>query len=101
MLVEAMLRAPLVAIQPGERVFHAVGVGALAKGWPDGPGVAPCGAVVKLLGVPFGSDNAVEWPPRVSSLPDGWTRCRECHDATGKMRPRATFALAVPEKDAP
>lgn len=53
---------------------------------------AVCGAKVRLL--PFKADGKTAtalWPPRVSSLRDGATRCRECHEATGRKRPSGYF----------
>lgn len=45
---------------------------------------APCGAKVRIFS---GDVGPFMWPPRLSLLPEGWTRCGECHKATGSKRP--------------
>ena len=47
---------------------------------------------LRLLGKEVdGQQIAARWPPRLRGLPDDLERCRECWDATGKMRPRTEW----------
>lgn len=87
-----MLGAPWSAVDPEldrPDLIHAATAGHIMAANPD-PGVgephlaAPCGARVRILakdGYPVG------WPPRVSTLPAGIERCRDCWEATGRKRP--------------
>lgn len=90
-LFVAMLRAPLVGVVPNDpAVLHAVDLALIAHGWEKGETESVCGVTgIKL--VDGGEGAGVEWPPRVSSLPDGRSRCRACHIATGRKRPRSAF----------
>lgn len=90
-LFVAMLRAPLVGVVPGDTaVLHAADMALIAHGWERGETESVCG-VPGLKLVDGGDGSGVEWPPRVSSLPDGRRRCRACHLATGRKRPRSAF----------
>lgn len=86
-LLDALIGAPWIAWRPDTpAVLHAVGLHqlvGLAGSWDQvDTATAACGTDgVKLAPVP--------WPPRKRDLPDGITRCRACHDATGRLRPRS------------
>lgn len=95
-LFSAMLRAPLIAVDPdAAAVLHAVSMDEVCRTWPGSkapnePMVAACGtAGMVAVGTPDGF--AVEWPPRVRTLPEGVTRCRACQAATGYRPPRSEF----------
>jgi len=60
------------------------------KTWPKGKAVSACGlSGLRVIGSRDG--NAVPWPPRVASLPDGTTRCRECYSAVPVRKVRSEF----------
>jgi hypothetical protein len=97
-LIVAAMCAPLTATSlrwPG--VYHAVDMGEVIRFYRDGGTVAaPCGAR-RLRPLAYGADQLlVLWPVRVKGLPEGWQRCRDCHDLTGRKSPRSTFKSAVP-----
>lgn len=94
MLLSLMLRAPLVGVrQRWPQILHAIPISGLPLStWPDGKCVSACGKCgLRLLTEKDGL--AAPWPPRLNTVPDGWTRCRDCYVATGKPRPRSEFAL--------
>lgn len=89
-LVVAALTAPLLGTSkrwPG--VFHAIEMEEVVRAWPDGTVTAACGAA-RLRCVAQGGMIA-PWPIRVKGLPEGWSRCKECHELTGRKRPRSAF----------
>lgn len=104
-LITFALCAPLVAVLPDERhVQHAATMDALVKGW-DRTEVEPADdGSPRVAGLPEGVRTAcgrpggallqvdgtlVLWPVRVSTLPDGVRRCRECYAATGRPKIRS------------
>ena len=94
-LIELMLSAPLTAVTSDDpSVLHAATMEGLpVETWPHGLAEAACGQErVRLLMV---GSVLVPWPPRVSSLPSGRSRCRECHERTGRKRPRSEFTGEV------
>lgn len=97
-LFAAALHAPLVAVDPAARtVLHAATMDAVVNGWERGEVSAACGTVgLKLMD--NGERASVPWPPRVSSLPEGTTRCLACHTATGRKRPRSAFVFRVVDR---
>lgn len=88
-LIAAALFGPFIALHPRKdgAVLHATDDRSLVRGWGRRKTVdAACGATrLKMLDA--------QWPPRVASLPDGVVRCRACHDATGRRRPRSTIGV--------
>lgn len=91
-LIIAALAAPLTAIsRRWPTVLHAAEMETIISAWPNGTVTAACGkARLRLLA--WGADRTmVPWPPRVDSLPADWTRCRDCHMATGRKRPRSRW----------
>ena len=80
------------------RVLHAVTDRAVLDRIGDSRTTidAPCGAKVRI--VPVAKDTPVAWPPRVAALPEGWSRCAVCHEATGKRRPAACWTPLVSER---
>jgi hypothetical protein len=89
-------RPPLIAYNrrwPG--VLHAVSADEIhraAAGWPHWTMRAVCGA--QRLRAVLAGELIGQWPPRVRSLPRGWTRCQHCHRLTGRQRPRTTLGVA-------
>ncbi len=86
-LADAAFQAPIICCDPNDRhVLHAATMEAIVAAWHGSDSVvAACGAgAMKLL--------PILWPPRVATMPDDSTRCRACHVATGKMRPRSEVA---------
>lgn len=101
-LVTALLYAPWTGLDPKRPdVFHAITFEELSKAWPFPPkrvlwATGACGA--KHLKIAADTEeNGVPWPPRVKTMPTRFVRCRACHEATGRKRPRSSF---IP-KDAP
>ena len=93
-LIVAMFTAPLVCVDPDAvDELHAATMEAIAHAWSgEHELVAACGAgAMKLL--PSSEEQGIPWPPRVASLPPGWTRCRACHTLTGRRRPRSEWRL--------
>lgn len=92
-LIVAALSAPLVGVRKRDpHVHHALDMGEVTKVWLDGKtGVAACGTRhIRVL--VYGQDGLpVLWPERVDSLPPGWSRCRACHQATGRQAPRSKY----------
>lgn len=89
-LISLMLTAPLVGLRKRwPNVLHAVEMeGFPVKTWPNGTARSACGLTgLRLLW----SSGPTPWPPRVRGLPEGFTRCAECHEATGRKRPRSEF----------
>lgn len=104
-LLVAALSAPLVAFDPTtpKIVLHAASGSAVIAAWPRPEGergetwepptplIAACGEFdLRLMEI---HDDFAPFPPRVKGLPDGWTRCRECHKATGQKSPRCEITL--------
>lgn len=89
-LIGAMLNAPLVAVDVASPdLLHAATMETIGKGWEAETVSSACGAEgLKLLA---SGDQAVLWPPRVSSLAGAMRRCKACHEATGRKRPRSEF----------
>lgn len=93
-LIVAALCSPLIAVHadaPG--LLHAATMEAVVHGWDAGEVTSACGVEgLKLVGSEHGGRILfVEWPPRMSSLAASMVRCRECHVATGRKRPRSAF----------
>ena len=96
-MFELIFNAPLIGVRKRwPNVLHAVEMEGLPiKTWPKGKAVSVCGITgLRLLGREDGS--ATLWPPRVKGMPDGVTRCRDCHEATGRLRPRSEYRAKVP-----
>lgn len=94
-LLDLAFNAPLVGIRKRwPNVLHAVDMKGLpVKTWPNGTATSVCGLRgLRVLSSPGvdGNDLLVLWPPRVAGLAP-MTRCPECHEATGRKRPRSTF----------
>jgi hypothetical protein len=59
---------------------------------------AVCGKRAKPYGVscstPDSADGVmlVEWPPRITQLPGGMTRCLECQRSTGNRKPAGAWS---------
>lgn len=87
-LFAACLNAPVMGV--ADCVYHGVTLDALAGLYsePAETVAAACGAMVKLVPLSEHPTTAAPWPPRVSTLPVGRSRCKECHALTGKKRPR-------------
>lgn len=89
---DVLVLAPLVAADPEHLgVLHAATSDRLMPAvlHDDSYVVGACGeAGLKVLST---SAGVVQWPPRVSSLPAGVTRCVPCHVATGRKRPRSSW----------
>ena len=94
-LIELMFSAPLVAFnRRWPRVLHAVDMEQIAPAWKKGGSVtAVCGATrLKVLAC---GPQLVLWPPQVKSLHPDHERCRACHEATGRKRPRSIYKAAA------
>lgn len=93
-LIVAALCAPLTGVSLRRpNLLHAVTMEGVIKAWPDHCAVAACGTRnIRLLLV---GRLAVEWPPKIRSLPDRVERCRACWEATGRMRPRSQFTHEI------
>jgi len=92
-LIELVFNAPLVGVRKRwPNVLHAVEMEGLP--WPEGKAVSACG-ITGLRVVADERSMVMPWPPRVASIPDGMSRCRPCHEATGKLRPRSEFRTKV------
>lgn len=94
-LIALMMHAPLIGIRlRWPTVLHAIDMDGLPiKTWPHGKARSVCG--LSGLRVAGSGETIGLWPPRVSSLPDGWTRCKDCFDATKHKRPRSEFKAAA------
>jgi methyl coenzyme M reductase subunit C-like uncharacterized protein (methanogenesis marker protein 7) len=58
---------------------------------------AVCGAKVRVMQVRDREvASSVLWPPRLSTLVDGVSRCDVCWEATGRKRPSKWFPAKVP-----
>ena len=94
-LTSLMLGAPWIGVRKRwPNVLHAVRDEDLPIAtWPRGTARSACG----LAGVRLEWSNGgpVPWPPRLRWMPDGWSRCADCHDATGRKRPRSEFRPKV------
>lgn len=102
-LVTLALNAPLVAVLPNDRTTqHAATMETITKAWDLTP-VESENEEPRVAGLPEGVSTAcgesgaallnlggqmVPWPVRISTLPEGVRRCKACHAATGRMRPR-------------
>lgn len=89
-LISLMFAAPLVGTRKRwPEVLHAVRMEDLPiKTWPNGTARSACG----LSGLRLMSNDGkapVPWPPRVAGLAP-MVRCQECHELTGRKRPRST-----------
>lgn len=99
-LFVAMLCAPLIGIsRRWPSVLHAVDADEICRAWPDGTVSSVCGVRrLRLVGTTSPDVEGVvgvEWPPRVAGLPPEWSRCRVCHELTGRRRPRSKFRATV------
>ena len=94
-LIALMLDAPLIGVRKRwPETLHAIAMdGFPVATWPKGKATSACG--LSGLRVAVDESGAVPWPPRVSTLPEGTVRCRECHEATGRKRPRSEFREGV------
>ena len=95
MLIHAVMCAPLIGVDFDDDtepfVMHAVESGQIIDAWERKTATAACGASgLKLLKI---ADEPVvyEWPPSTRNLPKRYARCAECHDATGRKRPRSRW----------
>lgn len=88
---------PVCGVNPRktDRVLHAIDAEAVLGRFGDKRTTvdAPCGERVRIIS---GEIGPFMWPPRVSMLPAGTTRCVECHLATGRKRPHSAWAAANP-----
>lgn len=91
-----MLCAPLIVMNPraSEPVLHAVTMEGLAHRYSDKRVTVDAACGVRRLKVLAKGDVIGLFPPRISTLPEGWTRCRECHELTGRKRPRTEWRAA-------
>lgn len=110
-LISATMFAPWCAIEPEAEppgLIHALTMEAVVEGWDTQEFKSPCGLEVKLLPVLLddwgdgeheGGWACLGWPPRVANLTSGVTRCRECHELTGRKRPsdRAMIDRGYPD----
>lgn len=92
----------LVAVDPDTGVIHAVDAVALRdpKAESSKTRVTACRGQAQVYAIESdceGRAATVLWPPRVSTLADGASRCRECHRLTGKPRPSGYFPPADAE----
>lgn len=74
-------------------VLHAVTFDGLpVKTWPRGQATAACGVRnVRVWSLDDEGCLPVPWPPSTRGMPRGYTRCKECWDATGRKRPRSQW----------
>ena len=95
-LLELLFNAPLTGVRKRwPEVLHAIEMdGVPVKTWPHGKATSACG-LTGLRVVAVERSGLMLWPPRVASLPDGLSRCRVCHEATGKRRPRSNYVSVV------
>ena len=95
-LIACAMNAPLIGVSKRwPNTLHAIDMDGLpiAK-WPDGTATSVCGKTrLRLLGGREGLPIA--WPPRVSSLPDGTTRCRDCYVDSPVKKVRSEFVSAT------
>lgn len=85
-LFALLLFAPWTACRSCQpKVLHAVTM----EGIPNPGARRLCTTACGLKGARIVASGhaGVQWPPRVASLPEGVTRCRDCYVATGKPRP--------------
>lgn len=90
--------APLIGVlKRWPHRMHAVDMDGVIKGsLGRGTFEAACGlGGLRLWGYTANDRTfATPWPPRIKGMPDGFERCRECWEATGRMRPRAEWRAA-------
>jgi hypothetical protein len=99
-LFAAALAAPLIGVRKRwPDIHHAIDLDAVCEGWDRGTYRSACGLTgLRMVGAyPQGYEgvHAVQWPPRVSAMPDGVQRCRECWVATGKARPVSAWTRST------
>lgn len=95
-MIVAAMTAPLIALDPHDQsMVHAITMEEVVKGWESTSLSAACG-VEGLKLMPDTDGGYAPWPPRVAGMPDGMSRCRECHDLTGKKRPRTQWRPKAP-----
>jgi hypothetical protein len=91
-LFVAALCAPLIATHPNNpTVLHAATMDAVIEGWDKGTVTSACGQTGLKLPTYTADNLVIPWPPRIRSLPEGTTRCRQCQQATGSGRPRSSW----------
>lgn len=90
-LLTLALNAPLIGVRKRwPQTLHAIDMDGLPIAtWPKGKATSVCG--VTGLRVVESRQGAALWPPRVSTLPDGTVRCRDCFEGTRPKRPRSNF----------
>lgn len=105
-LLALLLNAPLCGVVKRQRrrplVLHAITMEQVGDGWQGGDFrkrqarfVSACGREgIAAFGI---EGDPLLWPPRVRGLPPSLTRCRECHLATGRRRPRSWFEFVKKE----
>lgn len=87
-----MVNAPLCAVVEGDdATVHAAELEAIADaGYGNEPLKTACGKVGHLA--LYSVDTPTLWPPRVAELKAaGGVRCMECHQLTGRKRPRSVI----------
>jgi hypothetical protein len=94
-LLGAMLSAPLIAVYPrNPSILHGADMDTICEAWPYKTVTAACGKQrLRLMSAQYkdGPRTVVLWPPRVKGLPDGTTRCKECHAILSPKRPRVNY----------
>lgn len=93
-LLHALFAAPLIAWAPGEPspvTLHAVTADEIVARWGEGSVSAACGVGdLKILKV-GGEALVYEWPPSTRYMPERFVRCVDCHEETGRRRPRTQW----------
>lgn len=91
------LDAPLMGVlKRWPDKLHAITQKAVIHGSLYGRGKYESACGLKGLrlvgGAAEGEVIAAPWPPRLKGLPKEKTRCQDCYEATGRLRPRCNWA---------